>query len=84
MIVISCYNPDTPRSVTDEELLTTLLASLIRHRVANSSLKVWAKEQAGKEYYEIQVRNCDIIIKIVHPLLGLDITEVIELIEAQK
>ena len=84
MIVISTYNPDTPRSTTDESLLTSLLASLIRYRNTNSNLALWATDENTKAHYLQEIVNADRIMGLVYPLLGLTLTEVLELIEKDR
>ena len=80
MIVISTYNPNTPRSTEDEEHLTTLLASLIRYRSMSLSAKQTSPNQSEWTYHETQIRNCDVLIASVFPLLGLSFTEVLDLV----
>lgn len=83
MIIISTYNPDTKRTQQDESCLTTLLASLIAYRARVSISKLAAREPLEKQHFEEEVINSDRLIGSVFPLLGLSITEVLDLIEEE-
>lgn len=86
MIVISTYNPDTKRTTQDESCLTTLLTSLVHYRARLSVVKAATRDIVQKQHFEEEVINADRLIGLVFPLLGLSITEVLDLIEleAQK
>ena len=83
MIVISTYNPDTKRTTADESCLTTLLSSLISYRARLSIVKLGSGDQLQKQHIEEEVINADRLIGLVFPLLGLSITEVLDLIEKE-
>jgi len=83
MIVISTYNPQTQRTTEDEELLTTLLTSIVQFRAICDRAKDIAITETQKEFYYRQVRNCDTVIALVYPLLGLEFTEVYEIIKRE-
>lgn len=84
MIIISTFNPDAPRSTTDEELLTTLLCSLIIHRVYVNRLAKDARNDYARVYNQSQLVNADRLIEKVYPLLGLQFMEVHELIKQEE
>lgn len=84
MIVISTYNPQVPRQTEDEELLTTLLTSLIVHRVYCAMLTSASKNQVQENFNEAQTKNCDKLIQLVYPLLGLSSGEVYDLIRMEE
>lgn len=83
MIVISTYNPDTKRTPQDESCLTTLLASLIMYRARISLVKLAVGDHLQRQHLEEEVINADRLIGVVFPLLGLTITEVLDLIEEE-
>lgn len=80
MIIISTYNPQTPRSTEDEELLTTLLSGLILYRNTLSNSLLLDKSELQQEYLQAQKKNVDRLIQITYPLLGLTPGEVMDLI----
>jgi hypothetical protein len=81
MIVISTYNPNTPRSTEDEELLTSLLSALILYRNTISNSLLLDKSELQQDYLQAQKKNTDRLIQVTYPLLGLTPGEVIDLIE---
>lgn len=84
MIIISCYNPDTKRTSQDEEILTTLLASLINYRRVTSAAKRNSKTLVDRTYHEAQLNNVDVLIGSTFPLLGLTLTEVLDLTNKEE
>lgn len=84
MIVISTYNPDTKRTTQDEELLSTLLASLVRHVVRCEAGIVKSDNDIDREFYTSQKTNCNRLIGLTYPLLGLDWSEVGEVISGER
>lgn len=84
MIVISTYNPDTQRTTQDESLLTTLLIALIRERAYSSVLEQNSKNELSRQAATETKTNCDRLIGLVFPLLGLEITEVYELLRQEE
>lgn len=83
MIIISTYNPDTKRTTQDEHLLTTLLASLIRHSVFCSANHLASIQEIDKVHWKEETINCDRLIGQVFPLLGLTYFEVDDLIRKE-
>lgn len=84
MIIISTYNPDTKRTTQDEELLTTLLLSLIRHAIRCDAHKIQSQDETEKTYWTEQKNNCNRLIGLAYPLLGLDWYEVEDLLKAER
>lgn len=84
MILISTYNPQTNRSTEDEALLTTLLAALIRHAIRSEGLKLLAKDQIQYSYYQTEKTNANILIGKIYPLLGLDWSDVSDLLKEER
>lgn len=84
MIVISTYNPDVKRTTEDEELLTTLLASLARHLVRCEAGIIGTGDDVQKQYYTSQKINCNRLIGLTFPLLGLDWSEVSEILNEER
>ena len=76
MIVISTYNPDTKRTTQDEQLLSTLLAALIRHSIFCSHNLLASREEVDKVHWKEEVLASDRLIGLVFPLLGLSYVEV--------
>lgn len=84
MIIISTYNPESKRTTQDEELLTSLLASLIAYRRICHAFEHAVDEPSQKSYYKSQVENTDILIGSTFPLLGLSLTEVLDMVNREK
>lgn len=84
VIVISTYNPDTKRTTQDEELLTTMLTSFIRHVIRCEGHRVLAATEEDKAYWNDQKTNCNKLIGLTFPLLGLDWEEVHELVLIER
>ena len=83
MIIISTYNPDTKRTTQDESLLTTLLASLIRHSIFCTANFLASQEEIDKIHWKEEQINADRLIGQVFPLLGLTYLEVDDLMREE-
>lgn len=83
MIIISTYNPQTARSTEDESLLTTMLAALIKHSVRCKASALNAQDEIEKAHWQEEASNANRLIGITFPLLGLDWSEVAELLHKE-
>lgn len=84
MIVISTYNPDVKRTTDDEELLSTLLAALVRHLVTCEAAIRGNGDDVQKAYFKAQKLNCNRLVGLTYPLLGLDYWEVEEITREER
>jgi hypothetical protein len=80
MIVISTFNPDSPRSTTDEEHLTTMFSAIVRYRNRHALAFKSAQDEITQEYHLRQKENAARLLEQLIPLLGLTVDEAMEII----
>lgn len=80
MIVISSYNPDLPRSTTDEQELTVLLSALIRWNSLAKISEFGATDETSRVWYKEEQRAVFALLPKIAALLGLTLIDITELV----
>lgn len=80
MIVISSFNPDTPRSTEDETQLTVMLSALIRWNSLAKRSEFGAMDEVKRQWYRDEQKAVFQLLPKIAALLGLTLLDITELV----